>query len=36
MTLPESRDRPDGGVARVAAVIVTFNSGEVLDGCLRS
>ena len=36
MTLPESSDRPDGGVARVAAVIVTFNSGDVLDGCLRS
>jgi len=36
VTLSESSDRPDGGVARVAAVVVTFNSGEVLDGCLRS
>jgi GT2 family glycosyltransferase len=34
--MPEPGDRPDDGVARVAAIVVTFNSGEVLDGCLRS
>ena len=36
MTMPEPSDRTDDGVARVAVVIVTFNSGDVLDGCLRS